>query len=129
MTTARLFLLLTGAVYAAFGVWGLLDAPSMMQRFDVHVETPEAKTAIRAIYGGFLIGAGLVFAFAALAERRVTSGLQAVLILSASILAARVFGMMADGSGGAYHLSYAALEVVGVLISGVLLWRRRANEG
>ncbi len=92
-----------------------------MARFGVVLTDPAGKTAIRAIYGGFLIGGGALMGFCALAKERLLFGLQVVLILSGAILMARVIGMVADQSVTAYHLTYACLELAGVLISGARL--------
>jgi hypothetical protein len=88
----------------------------MMARFGVVLTDGAGKTAIRATYGGFLTGTGALIGSCALASERLV--LQVVLILSSSILTARVIGMIADRSANAYHLTYACLEITAILVSG-----------
>jgi hypothetical protein len=123
---ARVFLAATAIVFLAFGLWGAADPAGMLTRFNVEVASGDGRTAIRAMYGGFLLGAGALFLFCAADTRRVTFGLQAVLLITGPILAARLFGMSRDGAT-AYHISYATLEVVGILASAAFLRRGARN--
>jgi hypothetical protein len=109
---SRGFLVATAAVFVSFGIWGLVLPGQMLSRFGIALSDPAGKTAIRAMYAGFLIGAGLLFGFDALGDgARVRCGLQSVLILSGAILTARILGMVVDRSATPFHLSYAALEI------------------
>ena len=118
----RIFLFATAIVFLGFGLWGLLQPSDMLSRFGVSLTDPDAKTAIRAMYGGFLIGAAVLFAFCGLSPDRVKYGLQSVLLLSSTILVCRIFGMTIDGSFSAYHLSYAAFELIGIGLSAIFLF-------
>lgn len=126
---ARLFVAATGLVFLAFGLWGLLAPADMLSRFGVATLSAEGKTAIRAMYGGFLVGSGLLWIFCAADGRRTGFGLQAMLFVTGSILAARIVGLVLDHSSGPHHLSYAALELVGVLGSIGFLWARATRTG
>jgi hypothetical protein len=114
---ARLFLYATAAVFVGFGLWGLVAPAQVLSTFDVAQALGEARTAIRTIYGGSLTGIGLLFAFCAADAGRVRVGLQAVLLISGAILGARLVGFAVDGSASAYHLAYAALELIGIMAS------------
>ncbi|MDB5495795.1 MAG: hypothetical protein JWP86_3132 [Phenylobacterium sp.] len=126
---ARLFIAATGLVFLAFGIWGLVSPAEMMSRFGVATLNPEGKTAIRAMYGGFLIGSGLLFLFCAVDVRRTQFGLQAMLLVTGSILGARIIGMALDRSASPYHLGYAALEILGVFGSAGFLWAGARHAG
>ena len=117
----QLFLWATALVFLAFGLWGLLAPGQMMARFGVALTDRAGKTAIRATYGGFLFGGGVLMAYCAMASGRLRFGLRVVLVLSGATLLARVMGMLVDRSASAYHLTYASREIAGVLISGARL--------
>jgi hypothetical protein len=121
---SRVFLASTAAVFLGFGVWGATMPGQMLARFGITLADPAGRTSIRAMYGGFLIGAALIFAYCAMAQERVFLGLRAVLILSLSIFITRLLGMLVDRSMSPYHLTYAALELVGITVSASLLFRR-----
>jgi hypothetical protein len=129
MMFSRVFLVSTAAVFLGFGVWGATMPDQMLARFGVTLNDPAGKTAVRAMYGGFLIGAALLFGFCAASPGRVSAGLQAVLILSLGIFTTRLLGMLIDRSATPYHLSYAALELLGISVSALLLLRRANPAG
>ena len=110
---ARIFLWVTALVFLGFGIWGLLSPAAMTANFGIALDTPDAKTMIRASYGGFLIGGGLFFAWCALAADRTRFGLAAVALLTAPILLSRIVGMVLDGASSPYHQAYIAIELVG----------------
>ena len=66
----RFFLWATATVFFAFGLWGLISPVAMVQSFGISLGGADGKTMIRASYGGFLIGEGLLFAWCALSSDR-----------------------------------------------------------
>lgn len=110
----RAFLWATALVFIGFGLWGLLSPAAMTANFGLALDTPDAKTMIRASYGGFLIGEGALFAWCALSAERTRFGLAAVVILTAPILLSRSAGMLVDGAASPYHQAYIAIELLGV---------------
>ena len=120
----RAFLWATAAVFVAFGLWGLLSPAAMVESFGVSLDTPDGKTMIRASYGGFLIGEGLLFAWCALLPERVRFGLTAVALMTTPILLSRLLGMALDGATSRYHLAYVAIELIGVALA--LMFLRKA---
>ena len=73
------------------------------------------------MYGGFLIGAGLLFGYAALNPPMTHFGLIALVIIVGSILVSRVSGMLIGQTYPSIQLSYAAIEVTSVVLTGALL--------
>jgi nitrate reductase gamma subunit len=121
----RFFLWAAATVFVGFGVWGLLSPSAMTANFGLKLESADAKTMIRASYGGFLIGEGLLFAWCAMVPQRTRTGLVAVAILTAPILISRIAGMMLDGATSPYHKAYVAIELLGVGLA--LLFLRKAR--
>ena len=117
----RVFLLATAIVFAGFGFWGFLRPADMVAKFGIILSDPSGRTLIRASYGGFLIGAGLLFGWSALASERYQAGLTAIIALTLPILVSRLLGMVIDGSSSTYHLAYAGIEFIGVVGAFVLL--------
>jgi hypothetical protein len=118
---AREFLWATAVVFIAFGLWGLLSPAAMVRNFGITLTSPDAATMIRASYGGFLIGEGLLFAWCALVPERIRFGLMAVVLTTTPILLSRLLGMAIDGAMSPYHKVYVAIELVGVAVALVFL--------
>lgn len=117
----RLFIWLTSAIFVGFGIWGLFDPVAMVAEFGIELQDPNGKTFIRASYGGFLIGAGILFGWCAAAPDRLRFGLVAVITLTLPILISRLIGLAIDGWQSAYHLTYIGIELVGVVVGSALL--------
>ena len=122
---ARLFLWATALVFLGFGLWGLLRPAAMVANFGISLGGADGLTLIRASYGGFLTGEGLLFAWCALSAARERFGLVAVVLLIGPILLSRLLGMTLDGASSPYHQSYVAVELIGV---GVALFLLRRSE-
>ncbi len=110
----RIFLWATALVFIAFGFWGLLSPSAMTANFGLKLDSPDATTMIRASYGGFLIGEGLLFAWCAGSPKRVRFGLMAVALMTAPILLSRLLGIALDGATSPYHKAYVIIELIGV---------------
>lgn len=121
---ARGFLWATAAVFIAFGLWGLIRPAVMVANFGITLANPDSITMIRASYGGFLIGEGLLFAWCALATERVRFGLMAVVLMTTPILLSRLLGIAIDGASSPYHQAYTAIELLGVVLA--LMFLRKA---
>ena len=124
---ARLFLWATAAVFVSFGLWGLISPAAMVESFGISLNSADAKTMIRASYGGFLIGEGLLFAWCALSQDRLRFGLKAVALMTTPILLSRLLGMAMDGATSPYHKAYLAIELIGVGLA-LMLLRKAPKE-
>ncbi len=78
---------------------------------------PSGVTTIRAMYGGFLIGSGLVFGFAALLPSAQGFGLVAVAIVVGAILISRLIGLIVDRGVSGTQLTYAGIEVASLVLT------------
>jgi low temperature requirement protein LtrA len=95
----------------------------MVANFGISLGGGDGATMIRASYGGFLIGEGLLFAWCAASPARARFGLVAVVLLTLPILLSRLLGMALDGAGSPYHRAYVAIELVGVCLALFMLHR------
>lgn len=118
----RIFLCATALVFLGFGLWGLISPAEMVRSFGILLGGADGQTMIRASYGGFLIGEGLLFAWCALSPDRYRFGLVSVILLTSPILLSRLAGMAIDGASSPYHKAYVAIEMLGVCVP-LLLWR------
>jgi hypothetical protein len=109
---AKLNLGATALVFVAFGLWGLLKPGNMVGNLGLALTSGAGATAIRAMYGGFLIGAGILFGYSAIAPGMDRFGLIALGTIVGAILAARVFGMIVDNAFVPIQITYAGIEVI-----------------
>ena len=116
---ARWFLFATSIVFVGFGLWGLISPAATVSNFGIALDGPDATTMVRASYGGFLIGEGMLFAWCAVSLERIRIGLFAVVLLTAPILLSRLIGMVVDGSTSNYHRTYVGIELLGI---GLATW-------
>jgi Domain of unknown function (DUF4345) len=119
----RAFLWATACVFFGFGLWGLVSPFAMVAIFGIDPGGPNGLTMIRASYGGFLIGEGLLFGWCAMAEARHRFGLLAVVLLTLPILVARIIGIAIDGATSPLHFSYVGIELLGIVLALILLRR------
>lgn len=117
----RYFLWATALVFVGFGGWGLFDPDAMVAKFGIVLNDPNGRTLIRASYGGFLIGAGILFGWCASALERFRFGLVAIIALTLPILISRLLGLAIDGGNSAYHVGYILIELTGVAVATLLL--------
>ena len=115
----------TALVFIAFGLWGLLDPAGMVANLGVELTDPSGATAIRAIYGGFLIGLGAFVLFCTVHPDRRRTGLFALLIIVSTILATRLLGWTLDAPPTDLQTAYAGIEVFSIIATSALL---RANK-
>jgi Domain of unknown function (DUF4345) len=121
ITLGRLNLMGTALVFWGFGAWALLTPAPAAAVLGLGFANQDGPTAIRAIYGGYEIGAGVLFAYSAANAQRVLFGLVAILAIIGPILAARLLGLWIDGVHSAAHPQRVAMEIVGLGITAVLL--------
>ena len=121
----RIFLSFTALVFVGFGLRGLISPEAMVSEFGISLGGADGQTMIRASYGGFLIGEGVLFAWCALAQERWRFGLVAVALLTLPILLSRLLGIALDGATSPYHKAYVAIELVGVGVALLLLRKQR----
>lgn len=76
---------------------------------------------MRAIYGGYLIGAGLIFGIAATKTKYLKAGLYAVLFIVFPILVVRSVSLLVEHHMSADQLLRASMELASLVITGTVL--------
>lgn len=115
----------TALVFIGFGLWGLLDPSGMVTNLGLEISDPSGATAIRAMYGGFLIGLGLFVLYCAQDKGRRRTGLVTLLIVVSTILTTRIVGAVVDGGELGIQISYGAIEVFSIAVTAGLLFSKQ----
>jgi hypothetical protein len=117
----RMFLAAMAIVWLPYGLYCFLDPDALRSMAGIQATTPTARTELRAMYGGLQSAIGTL---ALLATIRPSLERPAVVML-ASLLpglgAARLLGVVMDGSWSAYTAMGLAFEVGGSLAAWGLL--------
>jgi hypothetical protein len=126
---AVILLWITAALFAGFGA-AFVGAPRELARFltGAAPSLPSAVIDMRATYGGFAFGVGLLIGICARRPEWVRVGLIASLLAVASIGAARVVGLAVDGHPNAVMPLLLSTEVTFVVLYVVALRRLGGHE-
>ncbi|WP_022951215.1 DUF4345 family protein [Leucothrix mucor] len=120
MTSAKLTILLSAAVFFIYGV-GFTVAPTHFSQL-VTGSVPSSGSGLidmRATYGGMSIATGILLYILSRSEVRL--GLIGVVIFLSSMALTRAYGMVVDGEANTYMYVYLALEVVVAVVAAILL--------
>lgn len=127
MRFARVSLILAALGLIGFGV-PLLVRPSLLGIVGVELGRPAAATEIRAFYGGLELGLAAFFVAACRREAWLRPALFAQAAGFGGIVAARLVGILLDGSAEPLILAFAAIEAAGALLGFVALRRLGAAQ-
>ena len=124
MPFAVLLLRITSVLFVAFGV-GFAVAPQDLADLvtDGAPSVPSAVTDMRAAYGGVALGLGLFIGYCARRAETVRLGLMASTLVLVSLAAARLLGMIVDGSPNAFMVVFLGLEIISVWLFMIALRR------
>lgn len=125
MSLARLMILLTALVFAAYGV-GFIVAPLTMLEWATGavVNTPSAIIDLRATYGGLSLAVGLVLYGLGRSQGGTPLGLRVVIALMLGMGGSRLVGMVVDGGANAVMYTYLVLEIAAAAFATWLLTRQ-----
>ena len=124
MSLAVLLLRITSVLFVAFGI-GFAVAPQDLAEL-VTGAAPSVSSAVtdmRATYGGVPLGIGLFIGYCARRPETVRLGLLASLAVVASLGAARLVGIIVDGSPNGFMLVFLATEMASVWLFVIALRR------
>ena len=109
------------AVFAGMGVYALAAPAGVLAIFGVSVESPDGRSEVRAVYGGFGIAVAALLAAAASADGGVRQGvLAAVGFAVAGMAAGRLVARMVERPSGFYPVwlwFWAELAMAGALLA------------
>lgn len=117
---ATTVIIVVAAFFLGMGVYGLVAPAALIRPFGVVLATSDARTEVRAVYGGFGVAVAALLAMAAADVRGVREGaVLAVAFALAGMAVGRLVGLAAERSGGFYPTwFYFCVET---LAAGVLL--------
>jgi hypothetical protein len=86
---ATVVILVVGVSYLAMGLYALLAPAALVRPFHIVADTPEARSEVRAVYGGFGVAMSVLLGVAALGAEGIRSG---VVIAAGTALAGMALG-------------------------------------
>ena len=121
MSFQRIVLVLGAAGFAGFGLIFAVAPEMLARQIDLGIASPAARTDVRAVYGGLEIGIAVFLFWCASAPHRVRFGLIALTTCFGAVFAARLLGIILDGSLDPLTLSLLAVEVGGTVLGTIAL--------
>lgn len=127
MTFARWYMIINGLMFAAYGIYCLIQ-PHVVADLTAMTVSNTALIEIRAMYGGLQTVLGIYFVMMALKPRCIESALVAMTMIYGGLCSARAIGLFLLG-GDDYNTPAFAFEFVSTLISlGALIQVRKASK-
>lgn len=110
-----LIIAVIGALFLAMGLYAFVAPAALAAPFHLAVQTPESRSEIRAVYGGFGVAVAVVLGVAALDLGNVRTGaVTAIAIALFGMAAGRLVSRVLDASVPFYPIwFYFGIELVG----------------
>jgi hypothetical protein len=122
---ARGLLVLAAVVFIGIGVLCGVNPGSVTTLMGLEMPTAVARTDVRAVYGGLMVGIGAFLLWSSLRQRRIQPGLMLAGMSTLGLVGGRMLGFGAEGEVDACNLLFAALELSLTIPAFVLAWRIR----
>jgi len=120
------FLFITGLIFAAVGIYGLLDPVAALgQPLGLRIETVASFNQMRGSAGGVPLLAGLLMLWACKRDDLERPALASTVVILGGLEFGRWFSILLDGLPPTVIWVYMALETLG-LVQAVVLFRRSA---
>jgi len=116
----RANLIVTALVMIGFGIWAVIDPQQLAMSQDLDIRSANGMLAVQTIFGGNLIGAGLLFAVCSVQERYYRFGLIAILAIISPILVTRGVAIMLENQYSVQHTLKLVMEMASVGVSAIL---------
>lgn len=113
---ASVVLVVFGLSFGAFGLWALVAPDGLAKLIHFGLETPGARTEIRAFYGGLEIGLALFMVGSVFYRPLVPGALLALVATAGGIAVARVIGLLIDSSGSGVMYGALVWESTGAIL-------------
>src|SRR5262245_46631929 len=129
MKLSRVFLLLVGAVFVAFGIWGLFDPIGVTAMSEVTLGTPAARADGWAVYGGLTTGLGIFLMLAGSRPSLVEAGLWVIALSVGAAAMGRALGVVLHSARGAAVFPTLVFELLltSLAITALIRERRTAS--
>ena len=123
MKASRAFLVVSALLWFPYGVYCFFAPAALQEIAGVGFSTPTGAIEIGAMYGGLQIGIGILCMLGALRGDWRTSAVQALFVLVAGLMIARMAGVITFGAVSTYTVAALVFEVVTVVVAAALLAR------
>jgi hypothetical protein len=120
---ARIFLATMAIVWLPYGLYCFLDPGALRALAGVVATTPTAMTELRAMYGGLQSAIGTLALLATIRPHLERPALTMLAALLPGLAAARLLGLVLDGSWSSYTAMGLAFEI-GSSLAALALLRR-----
>jgi hypothetical protein len=116
--TTILLLIAVAMFFLAMGIYALLAPAALARPFRITIDTPEARSEIRAVYGGFGIAVAAVLIVAALNVGGLRTGMVVTVAAAlAGMALGRLLSRLADKPTPFYPIwFYFCVEAVGAAL-------------
>ena len=111
------FLRLGGLLMLAFGALYFFRPDQLATEGGLMLENAAARTEIRAVYGGFMLGIGGFMLWGSARDYRVRAALVLSGMIAMGAALGRIFGYIAEGELGSTHAIFLTLELIGAGIA------------
>ena len=128
MTLSKAILYVAGAIFVGIGVLFTARPETLVVFHDNPFATADARTEIRAVYGGIELAIGIFFGMAAGNDALRRAGLLLAALVSAGAGVARFLGVVLEGESGSLHFLWGGLEVVGGIVAFYALYREQGED-
>jgi uncharacterized protein DUF4345 len=122
----RWFLLLTGVVFAAIGVYTLVDPAQTLALVGLQVIEVSSRNEMRAVYGGLNLAVGLYLCAAFGNAGLRPAALTFIALITGGLVFGRLVSLVVDGMPNTAIWYFLAIEVTGCVLA-LLLRRNAAN--
>ena len=119
MDTGKIAIGITAAAFAGFGTASLVK-PDILRKVGIKATNANARTEVRAMYGGLEIGFGVFFALAAIKPSWRQPALAAIVCAIGALGATRIASAAADGAEPMMY-AFAVPEVTAATLAAVAL--------
>ena len=122
----RALVVATALVYAAIGVWSLVDPQGMLGSVGMTLDRV-GRVEARAMYGGLELGLAAFFVWCAVTPQRARIGLVGSVASFAGLGITRTAAYLASGASHDLMAALCAVELSAVVVGGWALWRTRGE--
>jgi len=129
MRFARTLLAVAALIFIGIGVLYSISPLAVVALFpDGSTGTADARSEIRAVYGGLELGLGLFFLLGALRREHTAHAVACAALVSFFAGLVRTASFAIEGSIPGMHLYWAALELVGGVVAYAAYRKARAES-
>ena len=116
----RINLIVTALVMIGFGIWAIVDPHQLATSQNLNFTSINGRLAVQTIFGGNLIGVGLLFGICSLRTRYHFFGLIAILAIISPILITRGLAMIFGSQYSDQHMMKLLMELASVGVTTAL---------